>query len=264
MTLLSARSLALSYGPTLLLDRISFRLSRGERVALLGRNGAGKSSLLSVIAGHSTADAGELEFGPAVRVAMLEQDVAASLGGSVASIIAGGAKVARIDGIRALDADDPSATERRVSAIISRMSLPGGADFRSLSGGLKRRILLARSLLCEPELLLLDEPTNHLDIESIEWLERQMLAHRGCVLYTTHDRHFLERTATRIIALDRGALSSWPGDYANYLRRRDEILAVETRADAQFDRKLAEEELWIRQGIKARRTRNEGTRAPTA
>src|SRR5690606_16041838 len=159
---------------------------------------------------------------------------------------------ARIEALHAWDLDG------RVTRVLSRLDLPEAAEFSTLSGGLKRRVLLAQALVSEPDVLLLDEPTNHLDIEAIDWLESFLLAFRGAIVFVTHDRRFLRALATRIVEIDRGAVTSWPGDYDNYLRRREERLHAEAQANAQFDRKLAQEEAWIRQGIKARRTRNEG------
>ena len=276
MSLLILRDVELAFGSDPLLERVNARIDAGERVCLLGRNGAGKSSLLKLAAGELRPDAGEVLVDPATRVAGLPQDVPADLRGSVRDVVCAGLPDAaalldehqRLSGgndLRALEAVQQRIEaagawdlDRRVERTLTRLSLDAGADFTTLSGGLKRRALLARSLVAEPDLLLLDEPTNHLDVAAIEWLEELVRGWRGAVLFTTHDRRLLERVATGILELDRGRLTAWPGDYAGYLRRRQEREHAETRARAGFDRKLAGEEAWIRQGIRARRTRNEG------
>jgi ABC transport system ATP-binding/permease protein len=284
MPLLTLRDVVLSYGDAPLLDRVNLSIENGERLCLVGRNGAGKSTLMRVLAGEVHADSGELVHADGLRVAMLEQAVPAGTRGSVFDVVAEGlgatgervrryhravhalaerpadagamAELERAQ--QSLEADDGWSLEQRVETVISRLDLPADADFRALSGGLKRRVLLARALVTEPGLLLLDEPTNHLDIEAIDWLESFLLGFGGALLFITHDRAFLRRLATRIIELDRGQLTDWPGDYDTYLRHKAEALETEERANALFDRKLAQEEAWIRQGIKARRTRNEG------
>jgi ABC transport system ATP-binding/permease protein len=284
MSLLTLRDVVLSYGDAPLLDRVNLSIENGERLCLVGRNGAGKSTLMRVLAGEVHADSGDLVHADGLRVAMLEQAVPAGTQGSVFDVVAEGlgatgervrryhravhalaegpadagamAELERAQ--QSLEADEGWSLEQRVETVISRLDLPADADFRALSGGLKRRVLLARALVTEPDLLLLDEPTNHLDIEAIDWLESFLLGFGGALLFITHDRAFLRRLATRIIELDRGQLTDWPGDYDSYLRRKAEALETEERANALFDRKLAQEEAWIRQGIKARRTRNEG------
>jgi ABC transport system ATP-binding/permease protein len=283
MSLVTLKSVTLSYGLPPLLDGVDLVVGKGERVCLLGRNGSGKSTLLKVIGGEVEPDAGERRSGPAVRIARLSQEIAADLGGSVLDVVAEGLgevgalvreyhealrllsnksdarSLARLAGIQhCLEAQGGWEIEQRTERIISRLSLDPDAAFEALSGGLKRRVLLAQCLVGEPDLLLLDEPTNHLDIEAIEWLETFLAELPGALVFVTHDRLFTRRVATRILELDRGRLTDWPGDYDNYLRRREERLHAEAAENARFDRKLTEEEVWIRQGIKARRTRNEG------
>ena len=283
MSLISLRNIQLGFGGPPLLDGVDLRIEKGERICLLGRNGAGKSTLMRVILGELKPDDGERELGASVRIARLMQEVPAQAQGTVFELVADGieglaqqiktyhrlsGELARggDEGLlealaraqHALEAADGWRLEQRVETVISRLSLLPDQLFSELSGGLKRRVLLARALVSEPDLLLLDEPTNHLDIASIDWLERFLLGYPGALLFVTHDRAFLRHLATRILELDRGRLSDWPGDYANYLRRKQERLDAEALEHARFDKKLAQEERWIRQGIKARRTRNEG------
>jgi ATP-binding cassette subfamily F protein uup len=283
MPLVSLQSVTLSYGVPPLLDRVSLAIDKGERVCLLGRNGAGKSTLLKLISGEVQPDSGELRIAEGVKISRLAQDIPAQTSGSVFAQVAGGLggladlvreyhdlgprlgdgsderSLTRLAAVQhRLEAAHGWAIEQRTERIISRLRLDPDADFMALSGGLQRRVLLARALVSEPDLLLLDEPTNHLDIEAIEWLEGFLPELPGALLFVTHDRVFLQRIANRILELDRGQLTDWPGDYQNYLRRREERLHAEALANARFDRKLSEEEIWIRQGIKARRTRNEG------
>ncbi|MCB1759946.1 MAG: ATP-binding cassette domain-containing protein [Gammaproteobacteria bacterium] len=283
MSLITLRQIQLGFGGPLLLDGLSFSIAEGERVCLLGRNGEGKSTLLKLVAGEIHADDGDISLRQGVRVARLEQEVPESLEGTVFDIVASGlggmaelvrryhhlalrlesqadgetlARLARVQ--NELEAAGGWHSEQLVERTLSRLQLTGESEFPTLSGGLKRRVLLARALVVEPDLLLLDEPTNHLDIESIDWLEQFLLGFGGALLFITHDRAFLQRLATRIVELDRGRLGDWPGDYANFLRRKAEALNAEAQANERFDKKLAQEEIWIRQGIKARRTRNEG------
>jgi len=283
MSLISLRNIQLGFGGPPLLDGVDLRIEKGERICLLGRNGAGKSTLMRVILGELKPDDGERELGASVRIARLMQEVPAQAQGTVFELVADGieglaqqiktyhrlsGELARggDEGLlealaraqHALEAADGWRLEQRVETVISRLSLLPDQLFSELSGGLKRRVLLARALVSEPDLLLLDEPTNHLDIASIDWLERFLLGYPGALLFVTHDRAFLRHLATWILELDRGRLSDWPGDYANYLRRKQERLDAEALEHARFDKKLAQEERWIRQGIKARRTRNEG------
>jgi ATP-binding cassette subfamily F protein uup len=245
MALLSCQSLRLAFGGPPLLDDASLQVERGERIGLLGRNGEGKSTLLKILAGAVVPDGGSVVTESGTRVALLEQEVPPGVGGSVADVIRSGASGQR----------DPEHTVRRLASLLE---LDEGHAFDALSGGQKRRALLGRALACEPDLLLLDEPTNHLDLETIEWLEGFLLRFAGSLLFVTHDRAFLQRLATRIVELDRGRLTSWACDYPTYLERKDRLLAAEEREWALLDRKLAAEEAWVRQGIKARRTRNEG------
>ena len=282
MALLSLKQIVVSFGGPNLLDKVDFQLDRGERVCLVGRNGAGKSTLMKLIAGDITADAGEI-IGKKLKIARLEQEVSGSTDGSVFDVVAQGlGEVAPLlieyhhvlhrletdasEGVLAdlekaqhkLEAVDGWTVEQRVESVISRLSLNADSEFSELSGGMKRRVLLAQALVKDPDILLLDEPTNHLDISSITWLEEFLKSYSGTVLFITHDRTFLQALATRIVQLDRGQLVSFPGDYRGYIERREALLADQEQQNALFDKKLAQEEVWIRQGIKARRTRNEG------
>ncbi|MBR9814222.1 ATP-binding cassette domain-containing protein [bacterium] len=279
--LINLRSVQLGFGGPPLLDGIDLRIESGERVVLVGRNGSGKSTLMQVIEGSITPDDGQIERKPGLRVARLVQAVPADMRGCVYDIVAEGLGTAGqalrdfhalslklgagddvMDALsRAQQAvDDANAWDAgaRIDATINRLNLNADDDFEQLSGGRKRRVLLARALVAQPDLLLLDEPTNHLDIESIAQLEATLLGWSGALLLITHDRAFLRALATRIVELDRGQLTSWPGNYDNYLERKAKALEDEATANALFDKKLAQEEVWIRQGIKARRTRNEG------
>jgi ATP-binding cassette subfamily F protein uup len=276
--LVALRQVSLLLGHTVLLDRADFGIDRGERVCLVGRNGAGKSTLLRAITGELAPDSGEIERAPSLSIATLPQTVPRGDERSVYELVAEGlgevgALIAEYQRLvhaephdmqrlgqvqQALEAKDGWSLDSRVMATITRLELDPETRFDALSGGLKRRALLARALVCEPDLLLLDEPTNHLDIDSIAWLEDFLLSWHGALLFVTHDRAFLRRMATRIVDLDRGRLTSWPGSYDAYLRGKQDLLHAEALANAQMDRKLAEEEVWIRKGVEARRTRNEG------
>ena len=283
MSLIRLRSIQVSFGGPAVLDNISLSIDNGERVCLLGRNGTGKSTLMKVISGQVKPDSGEIERQQNLVVATLQQEVSAGIEGTVFDVVADGlGESARIlqdyhRAIHRLSIEHTSQAEaelertqhavevadawklnQQVEAMLSKMDLDGEAEFSSLSGGMKRRVSLAQALVQQPDLLLLDEPTNHLDLSAISWLEEQLLSFKGALLFVTHDRSFLRKIATRIVDLDRGELKSYPGDYDNFLRRKDEFLKAEAEANAQFDKKLAQEEVWIRQGIKARRTRNEG------
>jgi ABC transport system ATP-binding/permease protein len=249
MPLVVLDQVSLSYGHLPLLDRVSLHVELGERIAVIGRNGAGKSTLLQIVAGDLPPDTGTVWRQPATHVARLVQDVPLSANRPVSEVVA--------DGVEHL-VDEEWRREHHVDLVLSRLSLPADAIVDTLSGGWRRRVLLAKALVGQPDVLLLDEPTNHLDVEAIEWLESFLAEYRGAVMFVTHDRAFLERLATRIIELDRGSLASFPGDYATFLRRKEAALADEAVHQQKFDKKLAEEEAWIRQGIKARRTRNEG------
>jgi len=283
MPLLRLNRISLAFGHRALLDQVDLEVRRGERVCLVGRNGEGKSSLLRILSQEVAADDGELWIRPAMRIAFLAQEIGLDSDDTVFDVVAGGlpelgkllseyhhtvTKLEKTDAPEILqrlselqhelEAHDGWQIEQRVEQVLSRLQLDSDAVFHSLSGGWRRRVMLARALVCEPDVLLLDEPTNHLDIEAITWLEEFMLEYPGALLFVSHDRAFVRRLATRIIELDRGRLTSWPGSYDDYLRRKAEQLEVEARHDALFDKKLSEEEKWIRQGIKARRTRNEG------
>jgi ATP-binding cassette subfamily F protein uup len=278
MPLLTLQSVDYGVGGPLLLEHAELSIDAGERIALIGRNGAGKSTLLRLLGGEIRPDGGEVKRQTGVRVATLPQEVPLDLTGTIYDVVLAGlgelgqwlaefhrlshaddfdgdamsAVQARIDGARGWDAD------QRVEAMLQRMGFDGDVAFDSLSGGMKRRVLLARALVAEPDVLLLDEPTNHLDLEAIDWLEGVLRDWNGCLVFVTHDRRFLRALATRIVEIDRGRLSSWPGDWENYRRRRDERLNAEAQESARFDKLLAQEEIWIRQGIKARRVRDEG------
>jgi ATP-binding cassette subfamily F protein uup len=242
---------SIAFGHLPLLDGASLQIDARERVSLIGRNGAGKSTLLKIVAGDLEPDAGTVWRQPGLRVARLEQDVPLSSNRSVFDVVADGH-------IHRLADDEAWLRDHQVDLVLSRLELPADAVVDTLSGGWRRRVLLARALVGQPDLLLLDEPTNHLDTDAIAWLEDFLADYPGAVLFVTHDRAFLQRLATRIVELDRGTLASWPGDYATFLRRKEEALASEAVQKEKFDKKLAEEEAWLRQGIKARRTRNEG------
>jgi ATP-binding cassette subfamily F protein uup len=252
MALLSLRAVSLAFGGPRLLDGVDLQIERGERVCLLGRNGEGKSTLLRLIRGEIPADEGEVIRQQGLRIARLPQEVPEGRRGTVADLVAEGL------GGPGVEAGQGQGQGFRVDAILSRMGLDPHASFEELSSGMKRRVLLAKALVDEPDILLLDEPTNHLDIEAIGWLEEFLLRWAGTIVFVTHDRMFLGRLATRIIELDRGRLFDWDCDYPTFLRRKEDLLAAEERQNALFDKKLAQEEVWIRKGIEARRTRNEG------
>jgi ATP-binding cassette subfamily F protein uup len=246
LALLELRAIRLAYGGPELLAGVDLRLEPGERVCLCGRNGSGKTSLLSVAAGLQSPDAGERLLARGVRIGLLPQDVPAGLTGPVREVVAGG------------DAPADWQTELDVDRVLAVLQLDGRADASALSAGQLRRVLLARALLGRPELLLLDEPTNHLDLPSITWLEDLLERWSGAMLFVTHDRAFLRRFARRIVELDRGRLIDWTCDYDTWLRRKEALQSAETARRREFDKRLAAEESWLRQGIKARRTRNEG------
>ena len=239
----------MAYGHLPLLDQASFRIDARERVSIIGRNGTGKSTLLQIVGGDVAPQSGEVWHEPGLRIGRLPQDALVAEDREVFAVVAEGL---------ASTVTDSWQVDQQVRMTLSRLQIPADATMDRLSGGWKRRVVLARALVGEPVLLLLDEPTNHLDIETMRWLEDWLADYAGTVLFVTHDRVFLQALATRIVELDRGRLTSWPGDYATFLRRKEESLAVEAAQDARFDKRLAEEEAWLRQGIKARRTRNEG------
>ncbi len=283
MPLITLKNLSLSFGSPPLLDHVNFQIDANERVCLLGRNGAGKSTLLKLISGEIQPDDGSISVSPGIKVAKLNQEVPADLDATVNEVVAAGLESAgklltqyyHLLHEVALDASEKVLNQlgecqhqleveggweisQRLENTISKLQLNGDIDFKSLSGGLKRRVLLAQALVNQPDLLLLDEPTNHLDIESIIWLEKFLLDWKGSLLFISHDRVFLQKLATRIVEIDRGQLTDWPGDYPTYVSRKQKALQDEGKENALFDKKLAQEEIWIRQGIKARRTRNEG------
>ncbi len=282
MPLLRLTNVSIAFGTHALLDNANFQLDPGERVGLLGRNGEGKSTLMKIIAGNIYADHGEIWRQPELKLAWLEQapdlPAEATIYDAVASGLGElGQWIARYHHLSTeMQADDAQALKElgdlqhkleahngwhysnRVETTLTRLNLPPDTLVSGLSGGWKRRVALAQALVIDPEVLLLDEPTNHLDLESITWLEEQILSFQGAVLFVTHDRSFLQKLATRIVDLDRGQLVSWQGNYEDYLRRKAAALEDEANQNAEFDKKLAQEEVWIRQGVKARRTRNEG------
>jgi len=282
MAYITLRDVQLAFGGPSLLDGANFNLERGERVCLIGRNGEGKSTLLKLIEGSLLPDRGEVSIQNGITISMLAQDVPMD-SGKVADIVADGAGEAatvlrayheasdacvlgdmeacdRMGNLQhKLDQVDGWALETKVNSILSKMGLDPDADLADLSGGRKRRVLLARALLTQPDVLLLDEPTNHLDVESIEWLEKFLLDQNNLtLLFISHDRSFVDSIATRIVELDRGTLRSYEGNYTRYLDLKAQQMEAEEKQNALFDKRLAEEEVWIRQGIKARRTRNEG------
>jgi len=280
---LRLEGVSLAFGSRPLLEQATLQVEPGERVCLVGRNGEGKSSLLRLVTGDGQPDAGIVWVRPGARRAHLAQDIATVTGEQVRDVVAGGLpEVARLlhdyyatadayakshsdsDGEKLgrlqqqLDAAQGWQIAQRVDTVLSHLGLDGDVNYESLSGGWRRRALLGRALVCEPDLLLLDEPTNHLDIEAIEWLEEFLKGFGGALLFVSHDRRFVNTLATRIIDLDRGHLSSWPGNYDDYAQKKAEQLANEAKENALFDKRLAQEEVWIRKGVEARRTRNEG------
>jgi ATP-binding cassette subfamily F protein uup len=258
MSLVTLRQLSIRYRGPALLDEVSCQIEPGQRIGLLGRNGAGKSTLLKILAGEVQPDGGEVSYAPQTRVALLSQEVPHGLAGLVRDVIAAGA-VGELEGIEPEgQAEVGWQLERRVAELLTRMELDGDAPFEHLSSGLKRRVLLAQALAAGPQLLMLDEPTNHLDIDAIRWLEEFLPRHPATLIFVTHDRMFLRKLANRIWEIDRGRLFDWSCDYDTFTKRKEAELAAEEKQQALFDKKLAQEEVWIRQGIKARRTRNEG------
>ncbi|MEE4660853.1 MAG: ATP-binding cassette domain-containing protein [Halieaceae bacterium] len=276
MPLLKLDKACLQYGTQVILDNVEFSIRPGDRIGLLGRNGAGKSTLLKTILGEVVPESGERWLRPGTRIAYLDQSLPDADEQDVYDVVAHGLAdvgdvLARyhhcilendMDGLaRAqaeLEAKDGWRLAQKVESVISQLQLPGEAKMATLSGGWRRRVALGQALVSEPDILLLDEPTNHLDIPAIEWLEQTLKGYAGAIMFITHDRAFLQSLATTIAELDRGHLLSWEGRYQDFLRFRDQQLAAEEKENALFDKRLAEEEKWIRQGIKARRTRNEG------
>ena len=279
MPLLRLDKAALHYGTLVLLDAVDFNISKGNKIGLLGRNGAGKSTLLKVLTGEISLDSGERWLRPGTRVAWLQQTLPEADEQTVYDVVASGLEktgqllaqyhhllqaedltdmkaLSRVQ--QQLEAQDGWRLQQRVETTISHLQLPGDARMSELSGGWRRRVALAQALVSEPDILLLDEPTNHLDIPAIQWLEEQLRIFPGALILITHDRRFLQNVANWMAELDRGHLTLWQGSYQGFLRHREQQLQAEERANELFDKKLAQEEVWIRQGIKARRTRNEG------
>jgi ATP-binding cassette subfamily F protein uup len=250
MSLLQLRQITLKYSSAPLLDRIDFQVEAAERICLLGRNGAGKTSLMRIITGEETPNEGELILPSEAVVTRLIQEIPDDITGTVMEVLHSGLRPDRHE--------EEWQTDVRLEDLMAEMHLPADHEFSALSGGLKRRVLLARALAGQPDILLLDEPTNHLDLDSILWLERFLLESKMTLFFVTHDRAFLRKLATRIVELDRGQLTSWACDYDTYLERKAADLEAEEKQWAAFDKKLAQEEAWLRMGVKARRTRNEG------
>ncbi len=251
MPLVSIDDLSIGFRGPSLLDGVSATIETGQRIGLLGRNGAGKTTLMRLLDGKMQPDSGVIHVSPGAKVARLTQDVPRDLDGTVHQIVTAGQA----------NTDDPELqwqVQHAVDSTLSRMQLDPDIAFQTLSSGMKRRVLLARAIASEPDILLLDEPTNHLDISSILWLENFLARWKKTLIFVTHDRSFLQNLATRIWEIDRGRLFDWSCDYSTFLKRKEAAIAAEEKQNALFDKRLAEEEVWIRQGIKARRTRNEG------
>jgi len=282
MPLLRLDSISHAYGHIPLLSQVGFQIDAGERVCLVGRNGTGKTTLFRIMNGGTLADDGEIWRADSLRVGHLEQEMPPDTDQTVFEVVASGTgelgrlladyhnftrgehlgnreSLALLAGLQAkIESLGGWNVNQRVETVLTRLKLPEDKRLADCSGGTRRQVMLARALASEPDLLLLDEPTNHLDINAINWLEKYLLNYRGAVMFITHDRTFVRRLATRIVELDRGKLISFPGDFDRYLQKKDELLEIEERAAAKFDKKLAEEEVWIRKGVRARRTRNEG------
>ncbi len=283
MALLGMQDVSIAFGGPAILDHAGFSIERAERVCLLGRNGAGKSTIMKLLDGSIAPDSGEIVRQNRVTVTRLEQDIPVGLTGSIFDVVADGlgpsgmllaqyhqashrvgaapsaTALRELDRLHhALDAAGAWQMQTAVDTVLEHLGLDADAMFESASGGRKRQTLLARALVRQPDVLLLDEPTNHLDIDAVEWMETYLIDRATTLVFVTHDRAFLRRVATRIVELDRGRLADWGSDYGTYLVRKDAALAVEAKEWAEFDKKLAKEEVWIRTGIQARRTRNEG------
>mgnify|MGYP003664826894 FL=1 len=280
MALLRLNQAALAFGDKPLLDQVDWVVHPGERIALIGRNGEGKSTLIKVINGQQQLDSGSVWQAPDTRIGVLDQELPEADQRTVFEVVAEGlqhlqllraeyeklameahddAGMKKLEDLQhRLEAVDVCLLEQKVERVLLRLKLPAETRMQQLSGGWRRRVALAKALVVEPDILLLDEPTNHLDIHTIDWLEQQLMDFRGTLIFITHDRAFLQRVANRIVELDRGKIFPWEGDYAGFLKYREQVLADQDRHNALFDKRLAQEEVWIRQGIKARRTRNEG------
>jgi ATP-binding cassette subfamily F protein uup len=280
MSLLRFDEVSLEFGDLKILSEAEFSIDGGERVCLIGRNGAGKSTTLKLITGELEPDRGEIVRAQNLVVSQLAQSLPEAMNLPVRDVVRSGLDeieallaeyqrrskldldrqgMLELEAVHAkLDAHEGWHIEQRVDTVITDLNLPADKKMNELSGGWRRRVALAKALVQKPDLLLLDEPTNHLDIATIKWLEDRVYSYPGAVMFITHDRAFLQRLATRIVEIDRAKLTSWPGNYGDYLRRKEKALEDEAAANARFDKKLEEEEAWIRQGIKARRTRNEG------
>ena len=252
MPLITIRDLTIGFRGPALLDNVSCNIDPGQRIGLLGRNGSGKTTLLRLLSGEMPPDHGELTFAAGTKVAMLQQEVPLAMAGTIREVVATG--LPQVD-----DGHDHAwRGDQQIKQILSRMELSDDIEFVTLSSGMKRRVLLARALVSNPDVLLLDEPTNHLDVESITWLENFLAKSNVTFIFVTHDRMFLRKLATRILEIDRGRLFDWSCDYDTFMARKEAVLVAEEKQNALFDKRLAEEEVWIRQGVKARRTRNEG------
>ena len=252
MPLITVDDVSIGYRGPLLLDEVRCTIEPRQRIGLLGRNGAGKTTLLRMLSGEIQPDSGRIVLAPGTTVALMPQGIPRDLEGTVYEIVAAAFAAEKAD------AEHQWQNSHRVDQILSRMGLDPEAKFELMSSGMKRRVLLARTLVTGPKVLLLDEPTNHLEIDAITWLENFLLRWEGTILFVTHDRMFLRKVASRIIEIDRGQLFDWSCDYDTFLQRKEAALDAEDKQNALFDKRLAEEEVWIRQGIKARRTRNEG------
>jgi ATP-binding cassette subfamily F protein uup len=270
MALITLLNAQLAFGHVALLDHTGFSLEEGERIGLIGRNGTGKSSLLKILAGLEKPDDGTLQQQQNLRLAFVAQEPLLDLNATVFEVVSVGVAgaIALIDAYcqgegdldllqGAIEAQDGWNWEQRVTETLDRLHLEPEALVGALSGGIRKRVALAQALVAQPDVLLLDEPTNHLDLESIEWLETLLIEFVGSIVTITHDRAFLDRVATRIVELDRGHLMSYPGNFGQYLLQKDEQLAQEAVLSAKADKLLAQEEIWIRKGVEARRTRSQ-------
>lgn len=283
MALISIQEISLAFGGPLIFEKLSLQLEPGERVALLGRNGVGKTTLMKVMAGSVKIDAGEIVCQKGIKITHLPQEVPRDIKGTIFDLVFSGlgerakllsdyhhvthrlhtqhtpALLQELDRLQGLlDHTNGWDLENEVENVLSHMKLDGESDFENLSGGQKRRALLAKALVVKPDILLLDEPTNHLDIDTINWLEEFLIAYPGTLFFVTHDRMFMTHLATRIVELDRGRIFNWSCTYQTFLERKQMALETEAAQRVEFNKKLAEEEVWIRKGVKARRTRNEG------